>query len=173
MLWRAIAVAAVLAALAWAYHLWADHQREIGRDEIRVEWQADKLARAEQNRILLMANAKTSSDLQAAADKERKVLHEQNRSIGLELAESLKRLRNRPDRPEPADGASGVPAVAGPSRPGSGDGACTGAGLYKADGEFLERLAADSKRLQATLRSCRATYQRAQSAWNSVTPSQP
>ena len=30
---RAVAVAAILAALAWGYHLWADHQREIGRVE--------------------------------------------------------------------------------------------------------------------------------------------
>ena len=87
MLWRAVATAAVLASLAWAYHLWADHQREIGRAEVRIEWQADKLARAESNRLLLMARDKESSRLQAAADNDRRATNEQNHSADLELAE--------------------------------------------------------------------------------------
>ena len=161
---RAIAVAAILAGLAWAYHQWADHQREIGRQEIRAQWQADKLARAEQNRILLMAKAKQDSELQAAADKERKAYHAQIRSIDLERDELLRRLRNRPERPEPAPGGDGVPAVAGPGAAGPG---CTGAELHRQDAEFLVRESARADRLQASLRSCINAYGRAQAAVNS------
>jgi hypothetical protein len=172
-LWRAIAVAAVLAGLGWAYHLWAERQREIGRVEVRVEWQADKLARAEQNRILLMANAKQESDLQAAADIERKALNDKNLSIGRQLADSLERLRDRPERPEPAPGGERVPAVAGAGATGSGHAGCTGDRLYRDDSEALVRLGAAGDRLRIALRSCQAQYQRAQGAWNSVTPSKP
>ena len=163
---RAIAVAAVLAGLAWAYHQWADHQREIGRQEIRAEWQADKLARVEQNRILLMAKAKQDSELQAAADKERKAYHAQIRSIDLERDELLRRLRNRPERPEPAPGGDGVPAVAGPGAAGPGNAGCTGAGLYGPDARFSLGVAADAARLQAALRSCLDARARDQAAVN-------
>lgn len=67
--WRTIAATVILAGLAWVYNWWADGQREIGRDEVRAEWNIDKLARAESNRLLLMANAKRQGDLQVAADK--------------------------------------------------------------------------------------------------------
>lgn len=166
--WRAIAAAALLAALAWAYHQWAERQREIGRDEIRAEWQADKLARAEANRILLMANAKATGALQAAADKERQALNARNRSIDLERDELLKRLRNRPDRP--ADRDSSVSAVANHGTAGPADAGCTGAGLYRPDSEFLAGAFTDASRLQAALRTCLAARERDHAAVNGPKP---
>ncbi len=160
---RAVAVAAILAALAWGYHLWADHQREIGRQEIRAEWQADKLARAEANRILLMANAKATGALQAKADTDRKAFHAQIHSIDLERDELARKLRNRPERPKPANSGDGVPAVAGS---GGSEPGCTGAQLYKTDGEFLVRESARADRLRIALQSCQAQYRRAQEAVN-------
>jgi hypothetical protein len=160
-LWRAIAVAAALAGLAWAYHLWANHQLETGRAEIRIEWQADKLARAEQNRLVLMARDKESGRLQTLADKERKALNEQNRSLDLELAESLQRLRNRPERPATSD--PGVPTNTGPGGGGRG---CTGADLYKPDSEFLTREAARNDKLRIALRACYSSYRAAQETVN-------
>lgn len=165
MVLRAIAVAAVLAALTMAYNWWAGQQRDIGRAEVRAEWQAQDLAQAEQNRLLLMANAKTSDRLQAQADKERTALYAENRDIGLRLDESLKRLRNRPDRP-PAASGDGVPADTVAATAGPGDTGCTGQGLYRSDGGFLAREASDAKRLQLALRSCRADYERAAQAVN-------
>lgn len=167
MLWRIVGVAAILAGLAWGYHVWADHQREIGRVEVRTEWRADKLARAESTRLLLMAKAKTDGELQAAADIERKALNDQNRNIGRQLADSLERLRNRPERPEPADRVDGVPEVAGAGTAGPGDGGCTGSGLFRSDSEFLTRIASSADRLRIALRSCRAGRTRDQSAVNS------
>ena len=161
---RAMAVAAILAALAWGYHLWADHQRETGRQEIRAEWQADKLARAESTRLLIVASAKAQSDLQVSADKERQALNAKNRSINRDLADALGRLRDRPERP--ADRPGGVPENPSTATAGSGNAGCTGAGLYRPDSEFLARAFADASRLQAALRSCRGDYERAAATVN-------
>lgn len=154
LLIRGLAALALAGAITGAYFAWRNSEREIGRDEIRAEWQADKLARAESSRLLLMANAKASSDLQAAADKERKALHEKNRDIGRQLADSLERLRNRPERP--ADRGDGVPAVAGAGAAAAG---CTGAELHRQDAEFLVRESARADQLRVALQSCRAGYQ--------------
>lgn len=161
---RAIAVAAILAALAWGYHLWADHQRETGRQEVRAEWQADKLARSEATRLLIVASAKAQSDLQVSADKERQALNEKNRSIGRDLAAAIDRLRDRPERP--ADSGERVPANPGTAAAGPGNGGCTGAGLYRDDAAVVVRIASDTARLQAALRSCRADYERAAATVN-------
>jgi len=163
-LWRAIAIAAALAGLAWAYHLWADHQRDIGRDEVRAEWQAERLETAKQTLRLIETNTRKSFDLQAAADKERKALNAKLHSVDLEYAESLQRLRNRPERPTTSN--TDVPTNTSPGRSGPEGGSCTGAGLYGGDGRFLAGFAADAKRLQAALRTCRAEQRAAQETVN-------
>lgn len=163
-LWRAIAIAAALAGLAWAYHLWADHQRETGRDEVRTEWAAERLETAKQTLRLIETNTRKSFDLQAAADKERKALNAKLHSVDLELAESLQRLRNRPERPAASN--TNVPTNTNPGGPGPEGGSCTGAGLYGGDGRFLAGFAADAKRLQAALRTCRAEQRAAQETVN-------
>lgn len=72
---RAVAVAAILAALAWGYHLWADHQRETGRQEVRAEWRASDLLKAEAEREveklrrLAAANASAGHEGDKAAIK--------------------------------------------------------------------------------------------------------
>ena len=161
---RAVAVAAILAMLAWGYHLWVDHQRETGRQEVRAEWQADKLARAETTRLLLMARDKESASLQGKADKERQALSEKNRTINRDLAAALERVRNRPERP--ADRPDGVPKDTGTAAAGPGDAGCTGDRLYRDDSEALVRLAAAGDRIRAALQSCRADYGRAAQAVN-------
>lgn len=66
--------------------------------------------------------------------------------------ERLRReLRQRPERP--AAGGAGVPGGTGP-----GVGACTGAGLYRADADFLVGEAAAAKTLSRQLASCRSKY---------------
>lgn len=159
MLWRAIGAAVLLAALAWAYNGWAERQRNIGRDEVRAEWQADKLAMAETGRILRMAADRESAALQAAENKRRSADNAQKHALELRLAESLRRLRNRPDRPAVDPGAGGVPETAGVGAAGSADRSCTGEGLFRPDGEFLAREAADANRLRIALATCRARYQ--------------
>lgn len=161
MVWRAIAAAALLVTLAWVYHLWAERQREVGRQEVRVEWEADKLARAETNRLVMKAVDKASDTLQKAVNKERQVIHARNHSIDLEHDELLRRLRNRSDRP--AVSGDGVSAPAGPGPVTAG---CTGTELHRQDAEFLVRESARADRLQVALQSCRDAYGRAQGAMN-------
>ena len=56
----ALMVAAALVGLYWKAYT-------SGKKTVQAEWNAEKLATAENTRILLMANAKTTSDLQAKA----------------------------------------------------------------------------------------------------------
>jgi len=155
--WRALAIVAALAALVGLYAVWTSHQRNIGRAEVRAEWQADKLSIAEQTRILLMANAKKSGELQVQADKRRRNDNAENHALDLRVDELRKRLRDRPERPDP--GASGVPALAGDRGAGSGNSGCLGTELYRSDGEFLTGLAARADKLRIALRACRAERQ--------------
>lgn len=160
-LWRAIAVAAVLAGLAWVYHQWAEHQREIGRQEIRAQWDADRANIAEQSRLLTLARDKESARLQAAADKQREIDHAEKRALGRRVAGLLDSLRDRPERPSADQSGSDLPAVAGARAAGPG---CTGAELYRPDAEAFTRLAADADRVVAELRSCRSAYEAAREA---------
>jgi len=152
----ALMVAAALAGLYWKAYT-------SGKKTVQAEWNAEKLATAENTRILLMANAKTTSDLQAKADKERASKNAQINSLSLELDESLRRLRNRPERP-----AGDMPKATG----AGGNG--TGADLYREDAEFLAREAARADKLRISLNQCRAAYNAARdtlAAWPK--PSQP
>lgn len=152
---RAIAAAAILAALAWGYHLWADHQRDIGRNEVRAEWQADKLNIAEQNRLLLMARDRDTTKLQAQADKQRSADNAEKIALGRRVAGLVDSLRDRPERPADASGGS-VSTVAGSGAAGRTDGGCTGARLFRSDSEFLAGQFANATRLQIALKACRA-----------------
>jgi hypothetical protein len=142
----AIMLAAALAGLYWKGYT-------SGKKAVQAEWNAERLAMAENTRLLLMANAKTTGDLQAKADKERASKNAQINSLNLELDESLKRLRNRTERP-----ASDMPKA-----PGTG-GNGTGAELYREDAEFLAREAARADKLRARLNQCIASYNAAKEA---------
>jgi len=173
MLWRALAVAAALAAMAWAYHLWADHQREIGRTEVRAEWQADRANISEQSRLLTLARDKESARLQAAVDKQREIDHAEKRALGRRVAGLLDSLRDRPERPAADQGSDNLPTASGVGPAGPGNAGCTGDRLYRDDSEALVRLGAAGDRLRIALKQCRIQYQRAEAAQSSVTPSQP
>ena len=149
--WAAVLLTVALAASHWkAYHL--------GGAAARAQALAAELAQAQQTAALQSAAAAASATLQANADKLRKSKNAQITSLGLELADALKRLRDRPARP----GASDLPAPAGS---GAVTGS-TGAGLYREDGEFLSREATRAKRLQLDLAQCQAAYNSARAALN-------
>jgi hypothetical protein len=139
-------LAAALAGLYWKGYT-------SGRKAVQAEWNAERLATAENTRLLLMANAKATGDLQAKADKERASKNAQINSLNIELDESLKRLRNRPERP-----AGDMPQATG----AGGNG--TGAELYREDAEFLAREAARADRLRIAINQCRAAYNAAREA---------
>jgi hypothetical protein len=134
-----------------------------GRAEIQTEWNADKAAVAETNRLLIADNSRKTAQLQTNSDRERGVLHARLHSASLELDESLRRLRERPSRP--AESSDGVPPVAGPGLDAPG---CTGAGLFAQDGEFLAREASRANALRTRLAYCEDRYRAAQTLINSV-----
>lgn len=160
---RVLLVLAILGGIAAGVlhvkHTWTAE----GRAEVQADWDADKAATAEVTRLIIADNTRKTTILQSTADQERGVLHARLHSSALELDESLRRLRARPDRP--AEGAGGVPA-----NPGSGDGprGCTAAELYADDAEALVRFAAKADRLQLKLDSCQRQYRAAQATINGI-----
>lgn len=92
-------------------------------------------------------------DLQAGADEARRKTDAENQKRDARLADALKRLQDRPARPQPGPGGlSQVPAGAGPQ---SG---CTGAGLYRDDAEFLVGRADVAERVRAQRDYCYERY---------------
>lgn len=152
---KAIALALILAALAGIYAGWVSHQRDIGRAEVQAKWDADKLEKSKAALRIVENNTRVTGELQAKADKLRESKNAQIHSIELALAESLQRLRNRPERPPSSDGV--------PSNTSAGSG-CTGASLYAADGEFLIREAARADKLRLRAETCESAYRAARDA---------
>lgn len=145
--WAALALAVFLVGTHWkAYHS--------GTKSGIAECNAEKLAVAEQALKLAEQAKRTTLDLQAKADTLRKAKDEQIAKLGTDLARALDGLRDRPARPD----AGGVPGDTGA---GAG---CTGATLWRDDGEFLTRLAARADRLRLDLGQCQQAYQAARDA---------
>lgn len=101
-------------------------------------------------------------ELQEAADKSRKDLQHEITAISTQRDRALDELRKRPSRPTPGatTGNAGVPTD--PSA-GQAPAGCTGAGLFREDGEFLVRESARANTIRAALSSCYAAVDRARS----------
>jgi hypothetical protein len=90
--------------------------------------------------------AETSRTLQAEADKTQGEKDAQIKIQSARIAALSASLRNRAERPS---GNANNPAVAA---------SCTGAGLYRPDGEFLTWYASEAARIGADLAECQARY---------------
>lgn len=147
--WAKLAILAALAAAAvglvgYQVH----HQREIGRAEVRAEWDADTVRRQAAALAQAEANARESfRRLERGAEAERKK-NATLQSLERRLADALDELRSRPDRPATAAAAD---------HPALGQ-ACTGAQLYRPDAEFLAREAARAQRILAERDYCHDRY---------------
>lgn len=155
LLARIVALLAIAALIAGG--IWKIRHSGIadGRAEVQAEWNADKAQRATALAAAKEEAQQKERELQEAADKLRRTKDAEIRDLNVRVGELASRLRNRPDRPAdaPAGAASGA-------RPGG----CTGAELYRSDGEFLVRLAADADRVRLALRQCQAQYEKARDA---------
>lgn len=109
---------------------------------------------------------KREQALQDQADLARKADQDEIRRIGADLDRAVIELRKRPARPAALPAAAGVPtnSSAGPAPAG-----CTGAQLYREDGEFLAREAARAETIRRALGSCYAGYDRARAAQEELT----
>lgn len=145
-------VALVATNVGWLAerHRHAETRAELA--DTRATWAAERAATAEAARLAEaeyrareQANAEALTAIQRKAEDEKADL----RRRAAALADSL---RNRPDRPDrPASGGD-VPASA------TDPVACTGAELYRADGEFLAREFERAERLRIEVAECRAAY---------------
>lgn len=107
---------------------------------------------------------KKTQQLQTQADQARKEKSDALQQLDRTARAMAERLRQRPERP--ASGA-GLPAPAGT---GQAAGGCTGAQLYRPDGEFLVRESARADAIRIELDACYAAYDRARETVNPVTP---
>ena len=144
-IWSRLIAAAVVAALLGGIY-WRGHTQGYKARETIA--QADDAARVADALAASETARKVEQDLQAKSDAIRSAKNAQINSLGLELAESLKRLRNRPERP----------GGDMPKDTGAGTGGCTGANLYKPDSEFLVGLAGEADKLRIGLAACQAAY---------------
>ena len=142
-------VVAVLAGTHWqAYHM--------GADKVQAAWVAEQQSQAEQSRALEVQARATTDSLQATADQLQKSKNAQISRLNADLAAALSGLSDRPPRP----GAVDLPAPAGSGAAPR----CTGASLWREDGEFLARESARADRLLADLGQCQAAYGKARDA---------
>jgi hypothetical protein len=115
---------------------------ENGKQSVQAKWDTNKAA-------IITAQREKEAALQANMDKLRKEKNNELARLNRHVRALSDSLRNRPERPA-------VPASAS-----AGDGAtgCTGAGLYKPDGEFLVGEAARAAQLRLALINCQKAYQ--------------
>jgi len=148
--------AAILIAVALAAGLWKAYK--LGQNDVRTEWQAEKLETAKQTLRLMENNTRTTTALQDGADTLRRNKNAQIARLDADLATALAGLQNRPERPSgsdlPTDTSTG---------PAAG---CTGAQLYRADSQFLTREADRAQRVLADLAQCQTQYDQARAAVN-------
>lgn len=152
-LWLSLAAAiAVGVLLGFVRSHYIDMGDEQGSSRVQAQWNADRLETAKASLRNMEMHTRASMELQEVAERLRRERNASILSADLERAELLARLRDRPERP--TTGVGGVPFGPGTGQPTG----CTGAELYRGDGEFLARLSADAKIAAADARYCRAQY---------------
>lgn len=115
-----------------------------GEQVIRAEWDTEKVT-------IITAQRDKEAALQASMDKLRTEKNNELARLNTTVRSLNASLRSRPERPA-------VPASAA-----VGDGAtgCTGAGLYKPDGQFLVGESSRADQLRLALKACQDAYRKA------------
>ena len=150
-IWAAGAMALAMIGGAWKAYT-------MGEAHVQAKWDAQSLSIAKQSLKLSEEATRTTTNLEARADKITETKNVQINSINTRLATALDELRKRPGRPGPGD-LSKDPGA----QPAVG---CTGAQLWREDASAFSREAARADRLLATLGECQAKYNAAYQAVN-------
>lgn len=114
-----------------------------GRGHVQAEWDSEKAA-------TISAQRDEEAALQASMDKLREEKNRETAKLRRTVAALTDSLRDRPERPASA-----------PASAGDGASGCTGAELYKPDGEFLVGESARADQIRLALKSCQDAYQAA------------
>lgn len=148
--WLEIAVVGVLVAAGWFGYNWVYDR---GAASVQVRWDAERAEVARQSAQIKADAAAQALSLQQAMDKQRGVTNAQVDALHAALGAAVAVLRERPERPSGGGAPNAAPAGPAPS--------CTGAQLFRQDGEFLAGEAARADELRLQLAECQAAYGRA------------
>ena len=145
---------AVLLSLVVSLVVWMVYRAGVqaGRDEVKVEWQSERIEQAKARADALVKAREREQTLRETIDRLRGEYSEKIQHISLERDALARELRRRPERP--ANYVPPAAAVAGAEPAPS----CSGDQLYRDDGEFLAGLAAAADTVRASLMECRAAY---------------
>lgn len=162
LLWRAAGAALAVAALVGLYTWWAGEQRDIGRAEVRAEWDAEKaaqttaaLAQAAKNAEETERRLKAQKEAQDANDR----LLADARRDAAGAAAAAGRLRQRIAALAAADRATpGHPAIAGDSPP-AGTSSALFADVFSRLDEALRELGAYGDAARAAGEQCQRAYE--------------
>ena len=145
---------AVVLALVVSLVMWLMYQEgvKVGRDEVTVEWQAERVAQARANANMQQRAREREMALRETIDMLRGEYGQKIKRITVERDALVRELRRRPERP-----ADYVPPAATPAGAESAP-HCSGDQLWRSDGEFLAGLAAAADTVRASLAECRAAY---------------
>lgn len=152
--WSMKPLLAVLLSLIVSLAMWMVYREGIkaGRDEVTVEWQADRIAQARANAAALLRAREQEQTLRETIDHLRGEYGQKIQRITLERDALVRELRRRPERPAnyvpPAAAAAG--AESAPS--------CSADQLFRQDAEAAVGIAADADTVRASLMECRAAY---------------
>lgn len=153
LVWAAVTVLACAAVGVWSYR--TGHAS--GAAGVTAEWMAERAETARATSRALERRLEVEAALRAQIDRTRQEKDREIRRLVADHRRIVDGLRERPERTGGADVPD--PAAAGPAAAW-----CTGAQLYRPDGEFLVGEAARAAELQAELRDCRARYEAARDA---------
>lgn len=149
----AIVLAVVLMLIgAWALGEWRGDTK--GAARVQQLWDKNRAKQAEAHAMAMQAAREKEQALQTSADQLRKDKDREIRHFNARAAALAHSLRNRPERPTTQ--ARPVPETTSPGPTAAG---CTGAELYRSDGEFLAREAARADELRIALKQCYAQYE--------------
>lgn len=152
--WSMKPLLAVLLSLIVSLAMWMVYREGIkaGRDEVTVEWQADRIAQARVSANLQQRAREREMVLRETIDMLKGEYGEKVQRITVERDALVRELRRRPERP-----ADYVPpaaaAVGAESAP-----RCSADQLFRQDAEAAVGIAADADTVRASLMECRAAY---------------
>jgi hypothetical protein len=157
--WALIRAALVLAVLAAAF-VWG-YESNHSADKVQAAWDHAEKVASEVRQKRVEAARQKEVDLQEAAETDRRKASEENQRLADRVAGLVRSLRQRPLRPEPPRPGDVHPQPSGPPAENHG---CTGADLYRDDGELLTRYAALAAAIKSERDQCYIQYERAQEA---------
>jgi len=144
----------VVLAIGGAYGVGQYRGDKAGQAKIQAQWDREKAELLAQHAAEQAKVREKEQGWQQKSDHLRQEKDREIRNISARATALANSLRDRQDRP--AADAGGMPEAAGAGQAARG---CTGADLYRPDGEFLVGEAARADQLRAALRQCYAQYE--------------